>query len=154
MAATFQVLGAATGLSFSGSFDPQRLHLPSIRSVSERRTGFLVVRSDGHIVSSWNFPARRTQQFITSSIATKANEAASATTSKPGYGILYDMMFLVILCKSYFFEPSGLVGLVWDENIIALGMMLPFNCNISRGGMEFYIFSTFVTQAKPVPDLH
>ncbi|PKI31131.1 hypothetical protein CRG98_048473, partial [Punica granatum] len=81
MAATFQGLGAATALSLSGSFDSKRLHLLSRRSLSGRKTNFLVVRSDGRIVSS-SMPARRSQQFIANAVATKADQAAASTASK------------------------------------------------------------------------
>nr|XP_023901045.1 pyruvate dehydrogenase E1 component subunit beta-3, chloroplastic-like [Quercus suber]POE50004.1 pyruvate dehydrogenase e1 component subunit beta-3, chloroplastic [Quercus suber] len=77
------IVGAATALSASKSFDSRKLRLPSRRSlpVSERKGSFLVVRSDGSEVHK----DHRAQKLIANAVATKADSSAASTASKPGY---------------------------------------------------------------------
>ncbi|KAB1222597.1 Pyruvate dehydrogenase E1 component subunit beta-3, chloroplastic [Morella rubra] len=88
MATVFQGVGAATALSASRSVDSRKFHLPSGRSLSERKSSFLVVRSEGRVVPGTYARGRRAEQLITNAVATKADSSAASTTSKPGYDSL------------------------------------------------------------------
>ncbi|XP_021912627.1 pyruvate dehydrogenase E1 component subunit beta-3, chloroplastic-like [Carica papaya] len=80
MAAIFQGVGAATALSHSKNFNP--------RFVSARKASFVVVRSDANVKFGSNLRGRKAEQFTTNAVATKADNSAISSTSKPGHELL------------------------------------------------------------------
>ncbi|KAE8655334.1 Pyruvate dehydrogenase E1 component subunit beta-3 [Hibiscus syriacus] len=89
MAAIFQGVGAAATLSSSpsNSFDSNNSVFSPLTSFSVRRgASFAVVRSDG--ILNLNPKGRRAQQLISNAVATKADSAASSSSSKPGHELL------------------------------------------------------------------
>ncbi|KAG6573367.1 Pyruvate dehydrogenase E1 component subunit beta-3, chloroplastic, partial [Cucurbita argyrosperma subsp. argyrosperma] len=89
MATVFQGLAVRTPFSPPNALDSNKslLHPPRSLSVSDRKGGLFIVRSEGrtnHVLR----PRSRSDQFITSAVATKADSSSVSTASKPGHELL------------------------------------------------------------------
>ncbi|KAI3764203.1 hypothetical protein L2E82_14206 [Cichorium intybus] len=89
MASIFQGVGAATALSSSTSFDTKKFQLSSRRSLSERKPSFVVVRSSAAKKDSGSSrTGGRADHLVTNAVATKSENPAASTASKPGHELL------------------------------------------------------------------
>ncbi|KAL4586322.1 hypothetical protein LXL04_010958 [Taraxacum kok-saghyz] len=89
MASIFQGVGAATALSSSTSFDTKKFQFSSRRSLPERKTSFVVVRSGASKMDNGsNRTGGRADHLVTNAVATKYDNPAASTASKPGHELL------------------------------------------------------------------
>ncbi|XP_023639756.1 pyruvate dehydrogenase E1 component subunit beta-3, chloroplastic [Capsella rubella] len=91
MSAILQGAGAATALSPFNSIDSNKLVAPSRSSLSVRSKRYIVAGSDGtnnKTFASSSLIARRSDPLIPNAVATKADTAASSTSSKSGHELL------------------------------------------------------------------
>ncbi|CAD5320355.1 unnamed protein product [Arabidopsis thaliana] len=87
MSAILQGAGAATALSPFNSIDSNKLVAPSRSSLSVRSKRYIVAGSDSKSFGS-SLVARRSEPLIPNAVTTKADTAASSTSSKPGHELL------------------------------------------------------------------
>lgn len=85
MAAVIQGVGAAAAISSTNAFDSKRSQFASIRSRSEKKAAFLVVKSEVRLTCG---ATRRVDQLMTNAVASKAESSTASTTSKPGHELL------------------------------------------------------------------
>ncbi|KAM7505967.1 hypothetical protein LguiB_004871 [Lonicera macranthoides] len=69
MASIFQGVGATTALSSSNSFESKKFLVPSRISLSERKGGLFVVRSDARINNGSNQRSIKVDKLITNAVA-------------------------------------------------------------------------------------
>ncbi|CAH9117775.1 unnamed protein product [Cuscuta epithymum] len=85
MAGIVQGIGAITSVYSANSFNSKKFHILSSRSFPERKDNIFVVRCGRCVYSDLSSNGKRAQQFISNAVATKQDNAATSTSSKPGH---------------------------------------------------------------------